>query len=125
MGASNIYVVYQIAKSIEYVLNDDDIRNQQVVRAIQFEKLVGQYLKEKFSTVETSEERDIWGDFQVNRRDNKIHIEVKIYRNKNVEYGNILRICQQLSIKDMDTQDSFILIVGNIVKKEIKQKCMR
>ena len=46
MGASNIYVVYQIAKSIEYVLNDDDIRNQQVVRAIQFEKLVGQYLKE-------------------------------------------------------------------------------
>lgn len=123
MGASNIYVVYQIAKSIEYVLNDDDIRNQQVVRAIQFEKFVGQYLKEKFSTVETSEERDIWGDFQVNRRDNKIHIEVKIYRNKNVEYGNILRICQQLSIKDLDTQDSFILIVGNIVKKEIKQKC--
>lgn len=123
MYASNIHMVYQIALSIEYLMNDNAIRNQQATRALEFEELVGRYLKKKFKKVSAADHQDDWGDFLVENERTKIHIEVKIYTDKVTDGGRILRICRRLAVEESDTDDNYVLIIGNVVENEVKQIC--
>lgn len=124
MLSPNVKVVELIARSIKKFMEETPVRNQQTYNGIKFEELLHQYFERQgYKLVKESRLADFDADFIIENRQKCIYIEAKFYTNNLGIENKILQICKQLSIKINKINGMFILIIGNVVSKSVKQRC--
>lgn len=119
MYASNIHLLYTIIRSIEYILNDRPLLNQQVMRAARFEELFAQFLEKYYDEHVSGETRDGGYDFVVEKNNEKVYFELKLYTNKVVSSRNVLKICERLYAR-IHSDGRIVLVWGNEIEEQIK-----
>lgn len=120
MYASNIHLLYLIAYSLECILNDRSLINQQVARAIRFEELFEQFLGKYYDVQRSDITKDNGYDFVIEKNNSKIFFYLKLYTNKYINGGNVLRACERIYTK-LKSSDKVVLVWGNEIDEQIKQ----
>ncbi len=123
MASSNMLIIEQIAKSIRYYMEANTVRNQQLSNGVKFENLLREYFRKKDCIIQESGETDIYTDFVISDESKKIYIESKFYTDNIAIESKIIRICERIKINKKDLEGIYILAIGNIVRKEVKQEC--
>ena len=116
MYAPNIKIMEQIASEIGNTLKRNILQKSNMMREQTFAELFRRYLITKCKNI--AEEKLC--DFKCNVDGKDICFELKIYNSDYAIEKNIKRACERLlRLKG----DNLILVIGNIVSKEIKANC--
>ena len=119
MYASNVSLLYLIIHSLGDVLKDRLLLNQQVTRAIRFEKLFGEFLERHHEVRKNIESRNTMYDFAIKKNGVTICFELKLYADRFVNNGNVLRICERLNTR-INSEEKIVLVFGNELDEQIK-----
>lgn len=119
MYASNVSLLYLIIHSLGDVLKDRLLLNQQVTRAIRFEKLFGEFLERHHEVRKNIESRNTMYDFAIKKNGVTICFELKLYADRFVNNGNVLRICERLNTQ-RNSEEKIVLVFGNELDEQIK-----
>lgn len=123
ISSSNVSVVEQIAKTIRYYMEENTVRNQQLSNGVKFEKLLREYFEKQDYIIQESGESDIYADFVIKNKSKAVYIEAKFYTDNVAIESKVMRICEHFSAIQNDLEGFSILIIGNIVGENVKQKC--
>lgn len=111
----NVEIVTQIAKKLGNT-EENLLRTSYVVREDVFADIFGKYLFKKCQSVKIGKSVD----FECNVQGKDICFELKIYNSNYAIEKNIERACAYLV--SLKAKEDLILVVGNIVSKEIVEK---
>lgn len=111
----NVEIVTQIAKKLGNT-EENLLRTSYVVREDVFADIFGKYLFKKCQSVKIGKSVD----FECNVQGKDICFELKIYNSNYAIEKNIERVCAYLV--SLKAKEDMILVVGNIVSKEIVEK---
>ncbi len=106
-----------------YIIDESSFRDSRVVNAINFEKLFGEYLICKTGRDCLNTSNEAISDFVCVYEGVNVYIELKFY---NYNFGietKILRFCKKRKGKPSPDEGIYVVVVGNIVKDELKQIC--
>lgn len=127
MYSSNMKVIQCFVKTINsYMDGTTVVRNSQIDRAKYFEELLCRYISNKNLDFEREyrENEYIW-DFVINKQNERIYIETKFYASNVGIDGKVLIVCQKISGFSKYMAGTYVLMVGNVVKDETKDKCLK
>lgn len=128
--SSNMLVVKQIGGAINYILNDNPWRSQQIKQALQFEKLFGRYLsnlakmRTDFSLADEFVDNapDSCADFVVRYRAETLFFTTKRYKSDFSIQSNVKKVCMHLAA--LNLPGTIILVVANEVSRSQKKVCL-
>lgn len=115
MYAPNTKIIEQIAIEIGSTLKSNVLQKSNMMRECAFGELFKRYLIQKCENIEEKS-----CDFKCNVNGKDICFELKIYNSDYAIEKNIKRACERLlRLKG----DNLILVIGNVISKEIKANC--
>lgn len=121
--SSNVSVIEQIAKTIRYYLEENTVRDQQLSNGVKFEKLLKKYFEKQDYVIQESGALNKYADFVLKGKSKIVYVEAKLYTDNIAIERKVMHICEQFPAIQNDLEGFSMLIIGNIVGENVKQKC--
>lgn len=123
MCSSNVLAIQQIVSAFNYSIGERIFESRKAAKGLEFETIVETYLKNKqVSFMKPAEDDDTYADFRFKTDTDVVALTVKIYAGNEGIEKSVLASCSRYSINELESEEKNILVVGNIVGNETKQK---
>lgn len=122
----NVEVAAQLAKTIMNMLCETPLQKTRAIRGNLFHKVFEKYLEKKGADFEkkVGEPTNITNsrfDFPIRNQASRIKFVLKIYNSDYALAANLKHACESFQDTSEKKQDTFILVVGNVVESSVKE----
>lgn len=119
----NVHLVQQIASAISINSQDEYFQKREVSKGVQFEKIITSFWNKKgIGNVNAIEDINSNIDFEVETDEGRYSFDFRIYRNNYGIEDKLIALCEKRYKRERSDNASEILVIGNIVGREVKGK---
>lgn len=119
MYSPNVQAIQKMALMLNFNPNFIDYQNREHIKGFEFEKIFGEIFENKGFSNLCEKHRSI--DYIVDYKNNIYNFVFKIYLSNSNINNKTISICRSIRERNFNNEEVYILIIGNIVNRKIKQ----
>lgn len=126
MYCANVQLVQQLVSAISLVIGESPFQQRAAFKGLKFEKLIKTYLSNQNAKLRNMDEKtDNFADFRFETDAGVFIVILKFYVGSVGAEKKISAVCERISHNVLADNESYIVIVGNIIGEKLKERIQK